>query len=338
MQYPNRHVTVAGTFDHFHDGHRYLIDQALAIGEHVSIGVTDDKMTSEKKYIESVEPYKRRIKTVQNYLKDQSVTKQVTVFLLTDTTGIAVTDSTLDGIVVTQETRLNAERINELRKKRGLEELVVHEMPLQLAADGKPISSTRIRAGEIDRAGNPYLSVFQMRERYVISDDAREQLKVPFGDVISGREDQYEDAANQVVARIDQDQPPLVIAVGDIVSQAMLAVDYVPDVMILDNKTRRSQLSQQTVMPKYAYVHGPVPNAAGTIETGVALTIHHILSDSYHNSHTHILTIDGEEDLLGMPVMMLAPLGSVMLYGLYQQGMVYATVTEEQKRYVRSLL
>jgi pantetheine-phosphate adenylyltransferase len=59
----------------------------------------------------------------------------------------------LDAILVSSETLLGAARINELRRWRGLNELEVIHVELVMAEDGKPVSTTRIRSGEIDREG-----------------------------------------------------------------------------------------------------------------------------------------------------------------------------------------
>ena len=58
-----------------------------------------------------------------------------------------------EAIVVSEETAPKAEELNRLRAQRGLRPLELVVIPMVLAEDGKPISTTRIRAGEIDRAG-----------------------------------------------------------------------------------------------------------------------------------------------------------------------------------------
>ena len=40
---------MGGTFDHLHDGHKYLLDTAFSLGQEVHIGLTTEKMFSRKK-------------------------------------------------------------------------------------------------------------------------------------------------------------------------------------------------------------------------------------------------------------------------------------------------
>ncbi|MCS7102864.1 MAG: phosphopantetheine adenylyltransferase, partial [Candidatus Korarchaeum sp.] len=58
-----------------------------------------------------------------------------------------------DVIVVSTESYERALIVNERRKRKGLKELKIVVLPLVLAEDGKPISSSRIRRGEVDLEG-----------------------------------------------------------------------------------------------------------------------------------------------------------------------------------------
>ena len=76
---------------------------------------------------------------------------------LDDPYGPAINNSGVQALAVSQMTEKMAKKINMIRKRRGLKPLSVLSIGMVLAEDFKPISSTRIRAGEIDHEG--YLTV-----------------------------------------------------------------------------------------------------------------------------------------------------------------------------------
>ena len=56
-------------------------------------------------------------------------------------------------IVVSEETFDVAVEINRIRKERGMTEMEIVKIPMIKAEDGRPISSSRIKKGEIDEEG-----------------------------------------------------------------------------------------------------------------------------------------------------------------------------------------
>jgi pantetheine-phosphate adenylyltransferase len=72
---------------------------------------------------------------------------------LEDPYGPTLYADDIEAIIVSEETKPTALQINKERIKKGLKPLDIITMTMVLSEDGKPISSTRIRKGEIDVKG-----------------------------------------------------------------------------------------------------------------------------------------------------------------------------------------
>jgi len=88
-------------------------------------------------------------KTVEKFLKKSGFSFEL--FKIDDPFGIALEKG--NAILVSKETEKRAKEINKKRKEKGLKSLKIIKVKTILAEDGKPISSTRIRRGEIDENG-----------------------------------------------------------------------------------------------------------------------------------------------------------------------------------------
>lgn len=148
MQLNYKKVAVGGTFDKFHKGHEQLLNKAFQIGEKVIIGVTSTEFGGQKGDVESCAA---RMTNLKNFLKDYP--KKYEVMRLTNSYGTTIYDNTFDAIVVSRETESTAYKINEIRKKKDMKPLAVIVIDTVFAEDGEPISSTRIRKGEINFEG-----------------------------------------------------------------------------------------------------------------------------------------------------------------------------------------
>lgn len=146
-------VALGGTFDGLHKGHKRLIEKALEIGEKVLIGVTTDEMLKREPKPHSVDGYGDRVKKLNVFLKEIGAIDRVVLTSLNDHYGPALRDGGIEVLVVSRETASRAREINRLRVKRGLKPLKLMVMNMVLADDGAPISTTRIKSGEIDSEG-----------------------------------------------------------------------------------------------------------------------------------------------------------------------------------------
>ncbi len=149
MENNKEKVVIGGTFDLFHKGHKELVKKGFELGD-VVIGLTSDRMARETKN-RQVESFESRKKNIEEYA-DEEFGKKIEVREIEDKFGFAVQEE-LDFIVVSTETETNAALISEERKRVGKNPLKIVKIGLILAEDGKPISSTRIRNGEIDKEG-----------------------------------------------------------------------------------------------------------------------------------------------------------------------------------------
>jgi pantetheine-phosphate adenylyltransferase len=143
-------VAVGGTFDRFHYGHRKLLEKAFEIGEIVIIGVTSDVFGGKKG---DIDPCDKRISNLNQFL----VTKHHGNFYISrldDPYGTTIYENDFDAIVVSKETEPTAIEINEIRKNKRMKTIKIVAIDFVFADDGIPISSTRIRNGEIDIKGH----------------------------------------------------------------------------------------------------------------------------------------------------------------------------------------
>jgi len=143
-------VAVGGTFDPLHDGHKVLLSRAceLSKGGELLVGLTSDEMIRKKNH--NVNDYSSRRKDVYRFIRGQGTNPKIVK--LDDPFGPTIHED-FDIIVVSPETHPVALKINEIRKNKGLKEIELVLVDYLLAEDGLPVSSTRIKKGEIDEHG-----------------------------------------------------------------------------------------------------------------------------------------------------------------------------------------
>ena len=146
-------VATGGTFDILHKGHYTLLLKAFEVGKQVIIGISSDYYASVKKK-KITNGYPIRLKNLKRFIEDKFNKSNYSIYELNDFYGPTVLTNDVQAIVTTEGTKENCIKINELRKSKGLPQLEIIIVPLVKDQDGKVISSTRIRRGEIDTNGN----------------------------------------------------------------------------------------------------------------------------------------------------------------------------------------
>lgn len=313
--YPFYKCFVGGTFDGMHIGHQSVITRACREAEQVIIGVTTDDFIKQTKSGVVTKPFEERNQQLTTWIRSQGLQDKVTSIAISDRYEPVVSDQSFDAIIVTRDNKKTGEEINRKRQEKGLSPLVLIEEPLVLSDDGKPVSSTRMRKGEIDASGH-----------LVLPDHVRPLLKEPLGTVITG-ESMYESV------RLHKDSA--IVAVGDKTAQTCLEAGVVPGISIIDLFVQRKPY------PTMNYFNAIADIQMMSVKSGPGYISDHAQSaiKSWKpGDKKRLIVVDGEEDLLVLPVVVYMPVGTIVYYGQPNIGLVEVIITEETKKKARELL
>ncbi len=147
-------AATGGTFDLLHRGHLGLLGRAFSVSSLVIIGLTSDDFAARRGKT-TFHNYVRRLENLSGLIREHFSGAKFQIRRLDDDFGPAVLEPGVQALVVSDETRSMGEVLNDMRRGRGLAPVEVVVVPMVLAGDGRPISSTRLRNSEIDFDGNP---------------------------------------------------------------------------------------------------------------------------------------------------------------------------------------
>ena len=273
----------------------------------------------------------------QNDILDWAGDRSLSTHSLEDSWGPAPTRGDATHIVCTPETRENCKKINKMRSEGDLPTLEIVEVPHVLAEDGKAISSSRIRQGSINREGNQWIRESDLERPVHLPTSLDSELKEPMGTLFPGPEDTPEVAIRAAVEAIPAFSPCL-IAVGDVTVNALLETGWVPDVGFVDGLTKRTAWDGEIDMSSFVG-HLTCENPAGQLTPDLLectdLALDFAFSD---DGGPVLLEVEGEEDLAPIMIHLLAPLGTVVLYGQPSAGVVLRVTDESTKERCRALL
>jgi len=156
--------------------------------------------------------------------------------------------------------------------------------------------------------------------------DRRRDLKVPLGVLL--RADVSENV--EMLRRLlDADAPPMWATVGDYVTSHILGAGLHPDIAVVDHRVMRVEVDHLDFKEMVE-----VANPPGTITAEAQRVLHEAISLKRRLG----VVVEGEEDLLVLPLMAWMPIGSVVVYGQPREGMVVVTLTEERRRWAKEFM
>lgn len=154
MQKKFKTVAVGGTFDELHKGHRALLVKAFEVGEHVVIGLCSDSFVRKLSKPHVTASYDQRLEELKMFLHANGFLERAKIVPLDDPFGITLSNGGVEALIVSKETETTALGINKKRAEAGRTPLQIIVVSMIPSENHVPISTTRIRCGEIDREGH----------------------------------------------------------------------------------------------------------------------------------------------------------------------------------------
>jgi len=165
----------------------------------------------------------------------------------------------------------------------------------------------------------------------LLPDELRSSLKEPLGRLYKGNGQECVTAMENELLSAKK-----VVAIGDMTAFYLLNASIVPDLLVVDNKTKRMPVSHHVkeMLDHDIYKTVMVKNPAATITKDL---IDLILESLHGTAHVKII-VEGEEDLATLPAILYAPLGSAVVYGQPNEGSVLVDVTTERKLHIEEFM
>ena len=151
----------------------------------------------------------------------------------------------------------------------------------------------------------------------------RSELKEPMGAI-------YTDTAPLLA---DAGEP--LVAVGDMVTYHLLEAGRVPDLALVDEKTKRSAVDSDVAAAITGFDRTvEVDNLAGTLTRGLL----DALREGLDSGETTLIDVEGEEDLAALPAVLAVSAAGSVVYGQPDEGMVLVTPDAAVRERARSIL
>lgn len=318
-------VACGGTFDRLHKGHKDFLNFTVNLGEKVVLGLTSDLYIQKYKDGLGILPFEIRKKILEECLNSIQKFDQVEIISIDDHFGPTLgNDYAFDCLAVTESTEEMGAIINIKRQEQGIQTLPLEIFKLTLAQDVKPITSTRIRKGEIDREGKLYVRKEWLEKDLILPETLRDELSKPLGEIIQ-----------DIPLTLDSNT---VITVGDMVTKTFKGSGIDPRLSIVDFRTERRGQFKNVQDLGFSGNENivRVKNPAGIITSNLFNEILRLAQDD--DTKKKVIVVDGEEDLVVLPAILVFPLGYQVFYGQPGKGMVQVSITEEIKNKTLFLL
>ena len=159
-----------------------------------------------------------------------------------------------------------------------------------------------------------------------LPENLRNELKIPLGKLIPNNSSDKEDYIRKIYSE------KVVITVGDATSELLLQMGLIPLLHIIDGQEKREKRS--IPLADVTVTELTVKNNPGEISA----ESFNLVKNIFKEKPPIRLVVDGEEDLLVLPVCIFAPENSVVMYGQPNEGLVIAEITNEVRDKVQKIV
>lgn len=162
-------------------------------------------------------------------------------------------------------------------------------------------------------------------KNYLLPDKIRSQLKKPIGNLIKNIN------INQKSLGKELSNTQLKVSVGDATTERLILLGIIPDIEVVDGREMR----QNRNPPKSNFrTYLRTSNPAGTLTNETLNTVSIALSALKPVR----IFVEGEEDLLVIPILATYPLQTLVIYGQPKLGLVFVYLDERSRSLAKNIL
>ena len=158
-----------------------------------------------------------------------------------------------------------------------------------------------------------------------LPDTLRTKFKEPLGDLIPEKQTTKENIQKYLP------EDAYIITVGDRTTEKMIDYGIIPSLQIVDSyeKREKRQLPKTNVVTDLTCTNPAAEITSEAID---------LIKNVFSMKPPIRILVDGEEDLLVLPVCIYAPQNAIVLYGQPNEGLVIVKITPEIRNNTQELL
>ena len=160
----------------------------------------------------------------------------------------------------------------------------------------------------------------------ILSENLRSELKTPLGELILDTDPKQNEIIKQAYAN------SIIITVGDATTEKLLNMGLTPFLQIIDGQEKR--VKRPAPISESIITNLDCQNPPGEISQDSIS----IIKSAFELKPPIRLIVDGEEDLLVLPVCIYAPENFVVMYGQPNEGLVIVKINHEIKEKVQKIV